>query len=98
MTESMLMLVLLRLEVVLERRGSSRSRLYAAITEGLMVPPVKRGKISLWPAHEIEALNRAEIASAAPDEIRALVKQLIAQRAQARPVIRQSSECGQASA
>lgn len=85
MTELIVTLVLLRLEVVLERHGSSRSRFYDAITKGMMVPPVKRGKISLWPAHEIEALNRAETAGASAEEIRALVKQLLAQRAAMKP-------------
>ncbi len=74
---------LLRMETVVSRRGRSRPQLYIDIKRGTMTPPVRLGeKISAWPSHEIDALNRAEIAGASQDQLRALVKQLVAQRTQ----------------
>jgi hypothetical protein len=53
-----------------------------------MTPPVRLGeKLSAWPSHEVDALNRAEIGGATPDELRALVQHLVAQRAQMKPGI-----------
>ena len=50
-----------------------------------MPPPVKISrKLTAWPAYEIDALNRAEIAGANEDEIRALVQRLVEQRKHAR--------------
>lgn len=62
-------------------RGRSRSQTYVEINEGLMPPPVRiRGRATAWPAYELDALNRAEIAGATDDEIRALVRELLARR------------------
>lgn len=74
--------VLLRLEAVLERRGRSRSQLYREVQLGLCPAPIRpQGtKIAAWPSSEIEAINQAEIAGATPDEIRAIVRDLVAQR------------------
>jgi prophage regulatory protein len=78
---------LLRLETVVSRRGRSRPQLYVDIKRGTMTPPVRLGcKLSAWPSHEIDALNRAEIAGASQDELRALVQQLVAQRTKGRPL------------
>ena len=72
---------LLRLEAVISRRGRSRAQLYVDIRRGTMTPPVRLGeKLSAWPAHEVDALNRAEIAGATQDALRALVQQLVEQR------------------
>jgi predicted DNA-binding transcriptional regulator AlpA len=74
---------LLRLEAVVSRRGRSKSQLYRDIAAGTMTPPVRCGEkksISIWPAYEIDALNRAEIAGAGSEQLRALVKQLLEQR------------------
>jgi prophage regulatory protein len=77
---------LLRLDTVVSRRGRSRPQLYIDIKRGVMTPPVRLGeKLSAWPSHEIDALNRAEIGGATQDELRALVLQLVAQRAQGKP-------------
>jgi prophage regulatory protein len=76
---------LLRLDTVISRRARSRAQLYVDIKRGVMTPPVRLGeKLSAWPAHEVDALNRAEIAGASQDELRALVLQLVAQRRQGR--------------
>jgi prophage regulatory protein len=74
---------LLRLETVISRRGRSRAQLYVDIKRETMTPPVRLGdKLSAWPAHEIDALNRAEIAGSTKDELRALVRELVAMRSQ----------------
>ena len=80
-------LTLLRAEAVCVRRGRSRSQLYVDVRAGVMTPPVRLrgGKLSAWPAHEVDALNAAEISGASDGELRALVRQLVEQRAAGRP-------------
>ena len=75
-------ITLLRLDGVLARRGRSRSQHYREIADGLVPPPVLRPgcKIATWPAHELDAVSSAEIAGASPDEIRELVRTLVAAR------------------
>jgi prophage regulatory protein len=72
---------LLRLETVVSRRGRSRPQIYVDIKRGILTPPVRLGsKLSAWPSNEIDALNRAEIAGASQDELRALVQRLVKER------------------
>ena len=72
---------LLRLDAVNERRARSRAQLYLDITAGLFPPPVKIGeRLSAWPAREVETVIGAEIRGATPDELRALVRKLVAAR------------------
>lgn len=67
----------LRRPQVEARRGESRSTLYQHIANGTLTKPVPLGPRSVaWPEHEIDALNRARLAGATPDEIRALVERL----------------------
>lgn len=73
-------IVLLRLREVCALQGKSRSGFYDSITAGLMTHPVKLGTASAWPAHEVEAINRARIAGRSDDQIRQLVKKLEADR------------------
>lgn len=71
----------LRLPDLLARRRNSRSATYRHITEGLIVPPVKlSANTSVWPTHEIEAIERARVAGANDEEVRALVSSLVAAR------------------
>jgi prophage regulatory protein len=66
---------------VTAQTGEPRSTLYDRIAKGLMTPPVKLGPRSVgWPAAEVEAINRARIAGATPDELRALVHRLVGAR------------------
>ena len=44
--------------------------------EGLLPMPIKVGELAMTPAHEVIKINRARIAGASDDEVRALVKQL----------------------
>jgi len=79
-------LVLDRLSAVLARRGTSRSQHYRTITEGTFTPPVRVGvRCAAWPRHEIDALVAAEIAGATREQLRQLVRQLMAQRSSFMP-------------
>ncbi len=72
---------LLRLPVLKQVSGKSRSTVYRDIEKGLMTKPVKiGGGCSAWPYNEVEALNKARIAGKSDDEIKALVVQLEALR------------------
>lgn len=76
------MTTLLRLPALIERTGLSRSTIYERIRGGLIPEPIKYGaRISVWPAHEIDACNQAVVHGLSEDERRALVKQLMQQRA-----------------
>ncbi len=75
------MRALLRLPTVMERVGLKRTAIYDRINSGLFTAPIKLGpRASVWPAHEVDACNDAVIKGKTPDEIKALVQQLHAQR------------------
>ena len=64
--------------------GIAQSTFYAWIESGLMPPGIALGIRSVgWPAHELDAIAAARIAGKTEDEIRALVRDLIAARADA---------------
>jgi len=69
-----------RLPDVLGQRRDGRSSLYLDIQRGVWTPPVKFGRASAWPHHEVQVLLRARIAGATKSEQRELVQRLIAQR------------------
>lgn len=72
---------ILRIPVVLRRRGRSRSGHYLDIQQGLFPHPIKIGlRASGHPEHEVEAINAARIAGKSDDEIRELVIKLEAAR------------------
>lgn len=73
-------ITLLRLRDACAQQGKSRSGFYDSIAAGLMTKPVKLGTASAWPAHEIDAVNRARIAGKTDDQIRQLVQKLEADR------------------
>ncbi|PKO32968.1 MAG: transcriptional regulator [Betaproteobacteria bacterium HGW-Betaproteobacteria-9] len=61
----------------------SHASIYGLIREGLWTQPVKIGERSSgWPDDEVQAINAARIAGASDHQIRALVKQLHAKRAE----------------
>lgn len=69
------------IERVLGATLTKKSKLYADIQAGLYTPPVKIGpRASRWPRSEVVALNAARIAGKSNDEIRTLVKKLMAVR------------------
>lgn len=65
-----------------EKMGlGSNSTVYAHVEEGTLTPPIKIGlRASGWPENEADAINAARIAGKSEDEIRELVKVLIAKR------------------
>ena len=66
---------------VLAKRGYAKTQLYRDVRAGVMTPGITKGaKLVVWPAYEIDAINRAEIAGATRDELRTLVRQLLEQR------------------
>lgn len=69
-----------RLPAVQSHRGEAKATVYLRIKQGLLTPPIKMGRSSVWPQSEIEATNAAIIAGKSDDEIKALVKRLIAAR------------------
>jgi len=44
---------LIRLDEVLRQTGGTKSQTYIDIKKGVHPPPIKRGKVSLWPQSEI---------------------------------------------
>lgn len=64
--------------------GIAQSTFYDWQERGLMPPGIALGLRSVaWPAHELDAIAAARIASKTETEIRALVQDLIAARADA---------------
>lgn len=73
--------VIHRIPAVLRIRGRSRSAHYKDIQDGLFPHPVRIGQRAVGhPDSELAALNAARISGKSDDEIRALVKQLEADR------------------
>ncbi|OSZ65918.1 AlpA family transcriptional regulator [Hydrogenophaga sp. IBVHS2] len=61
----------------------SHASIYGLIRLGLWTQPVKIGERSSgWPDDEVKAINAARVAGASDEQIRALVKQLHAKRAE----------------
>jgi prophage regulatory protein len=66
-----------RLKAVSAATGKSRSTIYEDIHRGIFPKPVSLGARAVgWPQHEVEAINRARLAGAGNDELRALVERL----------------------
>jgi prophage regulatory protein len=77
-----MVLALLKRPEVRKRHLLGDSSLYEHIRKGLFTPPIKTNKqTSAWPEHESDAIICARIAGASDDELRELVKQLVANRA-----------------
>lgn len=53
---------LLRLREVCRRTGLSRSEIYRRAAKGVFSSPVKLGRVSAWPEHEVTAYCAARIA------------------------------------
>ena len=61
----------------------SHASIYGLIRVGLWTQPVKIGERSSgWPSEEVQAINAARIAGASDEQIRELVNQLHAKRAE----------------
>jgi prophage regulatory protein len=74
---------LLRRPAVEAATGKSRSTIYREIARNLFPKPVQiGGERVAWPANEVAAINAARIAGKPEDQIKALVLQLEAARAE----------------
>lgn len=72
----------LRVEGVLDVRPTGKSTLYSDVNRGVLTKPVRLGpKLSVWPEHEVFAVNAAIAAGKTDEELRALVIGLMAARA-----------------
>ncbi|MDD2769440.1 MAG: AlpA family phage regulatory protein [Methylococcus sp.] len=70
-------MALLRRPQVSALTCKARSTLYREIRQGVFTRPVSLGGGRVaWPAHEVEAINRARIGGATDDNIRELVAHL----------------------
>ncbi len=70
-----------RTKAAQEHTALARSTFYAYIAQGLLPPPIKIGKrSSAWLVYEIVAVNKARILGKSNEEIKALVRSLVAAR------------------
>jgi prophage regulatory protein len=68
---------LYRRPLVCDLTGKSRSALYRDISKGLFTVPVNIGGGRVgWPGYEVEKINKARVAGANDDAIKALVAEL----------------------
>ena len=71
-----------RKSAVLQRIGLSRSTLHSKIQQGLWCPPISLGARAVgFIEHETDELIAAHINGYSPDQLRELVKNLVAERA-----------------
>ena len=71
-----------RKPAVLQRIGLSRSTLHSKIQQGLWCPPISLGARAVgFLEHETDELIAAHINGYSPDQLRELVKNLVAERA-----------------
>lgn len=73
---------LLRVPGVADRTGLRVTAIYDRIKRGLLVPPVKAARSSLFPEDEITAIVEAQIGGATDAQLRELVSRLVADRPQ----------------
>ena len=72
---------LIRIKEVEAQSGLKKSMVYNLVSRGEFCPPVKISERSVaWISDEIEAINAARIAGQSNDQIRELVKTLMAKR------------------
>jgi len=74
---------LIRIKKVEEKTGLKKSMVYDLMSKGEFIKPIKIGeRACAWISREVDAINAARIAGKSSDEIRALVKTLMAKRQQ----------------
>jgi predicted DNA-binding transcriptional regulator AlpA len=72
----------LRLAHLREFLGEGTTAIYDDIKVGLVTPPVKLGRSSVWPENEIVEIQKAVIAGKPEHERKQLVSRLVAARTQ----------------
>ena len=75
------MLILDNLRAVEQQTGERHTAIYEKIKVGLFTRPVKVGRSSRWPRHEVQAIVSARIAGQTEEQIELMVDKLHAQRA-----------------
>lgn len=71
----------LRLPAVRQKYPRSRSSIYNDIDLGTFPPPIALGSNCVaWPENEVDAVIAARVAGKSDDEVRRLVKMLVAER------------------
>ena len=73
-------LVLISIIEVNEVLGQEKTETYLNEAAGEITERLKQGRSTRWPRHEIQAIAAARIARATRDELRVLVKALMARR------------------
>jgi prophage regulatory protein len=73
---------LLRLTNLKECLGQGTTAIYDDIKEGVITPPLKLGRSSVWPENEIVEIQKAIIAGKPEHERKELVSCLVRARAQ----------------
>jgi prophage regulatory protein len=77
-----MVLRLLKKPEILERHLLRPSTLYEHIRNGVFTPPIRSSShTSAWPEHESDAIICARIMGRTDNELRALVRELVANRA-----------------
>ena len=77
---------LIRIRAVCERTGLGRSTVHEHVTRGLLPPAIKISRSwGAWYDHEIDQIVSARIAGWGDDQLRALVRRLIADRKRIAP-------------
>jgi prophage regulatory protein len=70
-----------RLRQVMETIGLKKSTIWARVKAGLLPPPVRIGERAVaWPSGEICRVIDAYIAGCGADDVKALVRRLVAER------------------
>jgi len=73
----------IRLKKVEDRTGLKKSMVYSLISNGEFPKPIKIGERAVaWIESEVDVINAARMAEKSADEIRVLVKSLMAKRQQ----------------
>lgn len=72
---------LLRLPGVRTLTGKGRTTLFEAWQDGRFPPPLRLGRAIAWPLAEVEEINRAHIRGDNSEQLRELVRRLVAARA-----------------
>lgn len=78
---------LIRVEPARDKTGDARSTFYAKVKDGLMPPPIRlggeRSRSVAWVEREIDAVIAARVAGKSDDEVRDLIRDLVAARREA---------------
>lgn len=70
-----------RVDGVCRRLAAKKSAAYKWVREGKLPPPIKlTPRFSIWPGAEIDAIVAAHAAGASDDDLRRIVRDLVAKR------------------